>query len=176
MILTLNHFDTPPAFVFGNVDTVSNHSDSDDDENISTTTATTTTKAVTPQRQSWSIADLQPKHKDVLLPQDFEPTPHSVVVGRSKECKSAEGNQRLRTIVAKFMPEYSNAKNKAVKTEIVTSVVAKVKAECAVGAFVKRSTKHGRWYEVTEAGTSNHSIGRLFFVVLAYEVATLAAF
>lgn len=153
----------PPAFVFGDVDTVSDNSDSEDDKKISTTTVMTTTiKAVTPQRQSWSHADLQPKHKDVLLPQDFEPTPRSVVVGRSKECKSAEGNQRLRTIVAKFMPEYSNAKNKAVKTEIVTTVVAKVKAECAVGAFVKRSTKYGRWYEVTEAGTSNHSIGRLF--------------
>ena len=92
--------------------------------------------------------------KEVDLGDDFEPYPDSVLVGRDKSSKTAEGNQRLRAIAITMLPIYSNATKKEMKSEIVTQIVERIRTTCPRrdGAFIKQ--KEGRWYGVPDSGTS----------------------
>lgn len=82
-----------------------------------------------------------------LLPKAFEPSPNSVVIGKSRISKDAEGNFRLKTLAATFLDMYATASTKADKSEIVSRIVDIVRSKCSTGAFVKHNDKDGRWYE-----------------------------
>ena len=103
--------------------------------------------------------------KEVDLGDDFKPYPDSVLVGRDKGCKMAEGNQRLRAIAITMLPVYSNATKKEMKSEIVTQIVERIRTTCPRrdGAFIKQ--KEGRWYGVPDSGTSVVTFCFLFVIV-----------
>jgi hypothetical protein len=94
---------------------------------------------------------LPTKNSSKLLPETFAPSPNTVLIGRSKESKRAEGNTRLRHLATSFLHKYSKAPTKSDKTEIVSQIVDIIKSKCTVGAFVKRAEKEGRWREVSVA-------------------------
>jgi hypothetical protein len=97
--------------------------------------------------------------QNIELSTDFEPSPHSVIIGRAKECKQHIGNVRLRILCSSFLPKYSNAINRSIKSKVVSEVVSTIRDACPVGAFVKRAGNS--WKEVNES-TAREKVGYVF--------------
>ena len=105
------------------------------------------------------------------LPQDFQPSPHSVIVGRGKEAKINPGNKRLRSIAMTYLEEYSQAMNdKDTKSRIVSNIVAMVNEASPEGrGFIKRSKENGgKWYHVDNSG-AREKVGCLLRDLLAHK-------
>ena len=88
---------------------------------------------------------------DIALPASFKPSATSVVVGKSKLSKHAQGNALLKTICREHLEDYAKAgTNKTAKSIIVSKIVDHIQSKCTVGAFIKRS-QEGVWYEVSKS-------------------------
>jgi hypothetical protein len=94
---------------------------------------------------------------ECLLPEEFKPTPYSVIIGRGKESKYyAVGYHRLQVLVSKLLPQYVSAINRtSMPNKIASSVASKLREACpqdggGSGAFI-RLGKDGHWYEVSDA-------------------------
>jgi hypothetical protein len=61
---------------------------------------------------------------------------------------SIVGNQRFRQLVLFSAPLYDAAKTKLEKTQVIASVVEKIRRESPGGGFVKRDFHTGRWFEI----------------------------
>lgn len=98
------------------------------------------------------------------LPAGFIPSSHSVIIGRAKECKQAVGNKRLRVIAKSFLPKYSTAINRSIKSQIVSEIVAMIRGACPVGAFIKK-VGNGKddyvWAEVSDS-VAREKVGYTF--------------
>jgi hypothetical protein len=83
-----------------------------------------------------------------MLPSDFEPSPYSVIFGRTKKCTQACGNRRLRVFAMIFLDKYAKASTRDQKSAIVTEIQSTIEEACPEkrGAFVRPSG--GRWIEV----------------------------
>jgi len=97
------------------------------------------------------------------LPEDFTPSPHSVIIGRAKECKQAVGNKRLRILCSSFLSKYSTAINRSVKSQVVSEIVSMVRDACPIGAFIKKVGQGDDciWVEVNES-TAREKVGYVF--------------
>ena len=83
------------------------------------------------------------------LPDNFEPSPYSVLIGRGKACTEATGNKRLRVIVSTFLDEYSQAAESRIeKSIIVSKIIDMVRDATPQGAFIKQ--EDGIWWEVSD--------------------------
>jgi hypothetical protein len=85
---------------------------------------------------------------ELLLPDDFEPSPYSVVCGRGRRSTAAIGNRRLNVIASMYVQKYSNAAKKEEKSMIVTEILDIIKSACPQSrhAFVRHS--NGQWWRV----------------------------
>jgi hypothetical protein len=99
------------------------------------------------RRVSTESSDEKPWGK-TLLPEDFVPTPYSVVCGRGMKYTKAVGNRRLQVIATMFLHKYSLANRKDDKTEIVTEILEIVKNACPDEHFAFVKYHDGRWWEV----------------------------
>ena len=86
----------------------------------------------------------------MLLPEDFEPLPYSVICGRGRSCAESVGNRRLQVICQLFIPKYATASKKEEKSVIVSDILQIVRGACPSPkqAFVKHDKSSGRWYQV----------------------------
>lgn len=101
------------------------------------------------------------------LPAMFRPSPYSVVIGKGKESRHADGNQRLKVLAARFQAEYAIA-SKSAKSQIVSRVISIVEAACPPkAAFIRYSHDNGRWYEV-EDEAAREKVGYTFRELLGY--------
>jgi hypothetical protein len=93
--------------------------------------------------------------QDRLLPESFTLGPYTVVIGRRREARKAEGNRRLREIGATFLHDYILLANgdKPKKSEILARIRDRIMEVNPVAAFV-RLDRNGRWYEVPDAVAS----------------------
>ena len=82
-----------------------------------------------------------------MLPTDFEPNEHTVILGRGGSTDSA-GNRRLKLLVQSYLQQYLDAPDKLGKSLIVTRVLDIVRKASPRAAFVKR--EKGRWIDVGE--------------------------
>jgi len=83
-----------------------------------------------------------------LLPKDFVPTIKHVIIGRGKKHSKHPGNLRYGDLVQEEMQAYSQAGNKAGKSQVISNLVARVRTE---GNFVREYTSEkGRWALVEE--------------------------
>jgi hypothetical protein len=98
--------------------------------------------------------------KDILLPLNYQPSKYSVVLGRGRACRKAEGNHHMGEIVKDACPKYSKATSKQAKSEIVTTVVNTIHMKCPDGAAFVRLV-NGRWNEVGEH-VAREKVGYLF--------------
>lgn len=102
---------------------------------------------------------------DRVLPIDFAPSPHSVILGRGKHCKDASGNRRLKVLISMNAERYVKAEKKEEKTQIVTYVYRMVRDACrdacsdSRAAFVR--LKGGRWH-VADFHEAREKISGLF--------------
>lgn len=58
------------------------------------------------------------------------------------------GNQRFRELIEHSAPLYIAARTKLEKTQVIASVVDKVRRESPGGGFVKRDFHTGLWFEI----------------------------
>jgi hypothetical protein len=95
-----------------------------------------------------------------LLPSTYQPSKHTVVVGKGNIAKRAEGNLGLRRIIEPHIMEYTTTTNKNYKTSIVTAIARAVKDYTPDGiGFVK--LHNGRWFECSEHGAHDIISARL---------------
>ena len=109
--------------------------------------------------------DVFPKKK-ILLPPDFQPHEHSVIIGKGRAPKIAPGNKRLRAIVGTQLENYSKATLKKEKTFIVSNVLYAVQQNCSEGAFVKFDGQS--WWEVDDV-SAREKITATFRDCLSYK-------
>jgi hypothetical protein len=98
---------------------------------------------------------------DLSLPEDFQPSSYSVIVGKGREAKDNVGNRRLRVLASTYLPKYADASNnKRTKSKIVSSLVNIIYDESPVGAFI-RLGRDGRWCRVSES-VAREKVGYTF--------------
>lgn len=84
-----------------------------------------------------------------LFPKDYKPRSVDVLIGRGKMVSTHTGNSRLRSLIQSRLREYSSAMyNKRLKSDILRSIVQRVR-QTDKGAFLKQDmSNYGRWFDV----------------------------
>ena len=93
------------------------------------------------------------KNCDEPLPESFQPTPYTVILGRGNMAFRSVGYQRLQVIISMHLNRYSNAKSRVERSSIVSSIIEMIQDGVGVNggcAFVRLDEKTNRWYEVGE--------------------------
>jgi len=80
------------------------------------------------------------------LNNDFFPTPKDVICSRGNVARKHEGNIKFRDLINENLKKYSTAGSKIEKSNIVWSIVKKVRYDSPNGGFVKQINTV--WYEV----------------------------
>jgi len=80
------------------------------------------------------------------LPSTFFPGPMDVICARGAAVYCHPGNRRYRNIIEINLKQYSEARSKAEKSRIVSTIVASIRRASPEGGFVKE--EGGLWYEV----------------------------
>jgi hypothetical protein len=88
-----------------------------------------------------------------------------VVIGRGKKPQQTTGNLRLRVMASTFLPQYAEAMDRNIKTQLVNKVMDLMKNACEESCAFVRQTK-GRWYEVAE-NVAREKISHVFRDLLA---------
>jgi hypothetical protein len=103
----------------------------------------------------------------ILLPHNYQPSPHTVIVGRGKEPKLNLGNKRLRVLAQSFLQKYQEGDKKS-KTQIMSDIICMIRDACkgGKGAFVKHVKSAGEWYEL-DASVAREKVGYVFRDLLA---------
>ena len=70
--------------------------------------------------------------------------------GRGRKVANHPGNARFQDIIYSHLTEYSRAKTKAAKSEIILRVLRKVRGNSHVGGFLKKDPKTKRWFALEE--------------------------
>ena len=79
----------------------------------------------------------------------YVPKPYSVIIGRGKLANNAIGNKRLEILATNVLPQYAEAKSRAEKTTIVSSLVRKIYQ--AGGEFIQIiDAQKGYWCHARE--------------------------
>jgi len=99
-------------------------------------------------------------HQTMELPDDFVPTPYTVIVGRGRETKTAIGNKRLRVLAVANIEKYASAKVRSVKSGIVSMIVGMIH-DSPGGMFVKQDRVTGRWSKVDDS-VAREKVGYIF--------------
>lgn len=92
------------------------------------------------------------------LPQDFVPTPYTVIIGKGKAPKENLGNKRLRVLASNFLTQYSDASDKRTKTRVVNEIIGSIKS--AGGSFVRKD-KQDNWFQASDQAV-REKIGYVF--------------
>lgn len=112
---------------------------------------TTTSAAISTGNNTNPTGSSNKSHQcrdELALPDDFEPSPYSVVCGRGRRATEAVGNRRLGVIASMYVRRYSNAQKKEEKSIIVSEILEIVRSACPSSshAFVRYS--NGQWWRV----------------------------
>jgi hypothetical protein len=104
----------------------------------------------------------------ILLTQNYQPSLHTVIVGRGREPKQNMGNKRLQVLAQSFLKKYREGDKKC-KTQIVSNIICMIRDACkgGKGAFVKH-TNNGQWYELDNS-VAREKVGYVVRDLLADE-------
>lgn len=98
------------------------------------------------------------------LADNYIPAGATVICGRGKLCHNSPGNVYLRTLIEQYLLAYSTAATRAVKSPIVSGILADVKETASPEpAFVKCDIEnnHDVYYEIDDA-FAREKIGSMF--------------
>ncbi|CAB9496854.1 Nitrilase family, member 2 [Seminavis robusta] len=84
-----------------------------------------------------------------ILPEDFTPTPRTIIIGRGRVVKQHPANQQFDSMVAGIAAEYSAAACKGQKGSILSKLIERLHTE--LDGFVKKDPSSGRWLRVDES-------------------------
>lgn len=107
---------------------------------------------------SSTTSSVEKSHCKAILPEEFTPTPYSVICGRGRKYIDSIGNRRLAVIASMFIPRYSKASRKEEKTVIVSEIMEIVKDACPNPSWAFIRFWNGRWWEV-ETVNAREKIG-----------------
>ncbi|CAB9514048.1 Nitrilase family, member 2 [Seminavis robusta] len=100
--------------------------------------------------------------KSPFLPESFEPTENEVILGRGKQVATHPGNKRFKEVVLSHIKEYSAAQTKALKSNILSHIVSKIRGKSSFQAgFVKQDNSTGRWM-VAEDSAARIATAQIF--------------
>lgn len=88
------------------------------------------------------------KEQPQELPEDFQPGPTEVVVGRGRKIHDLEGNRRMRKLVRSELAAYHEA-DKTEKSYILMGILRRLRKE-SHHAFVKQDLKTGKWVDLPD--------------------------
>lgn len=88
-----------------------------------------------------------------MMPQDFEPGPYEVLIGRGRRCTMHWGNQRFRSMIHDELEGYAAADCKRHKSSIIGRVLGDIKKHSPHAGFVKKDVSSGRWLSLTDAAS-----------------------
>ena len=97
---------------------------------VSSSAAASSSAASSSKRKSNTTTNTSAIRKQRSLPADFQPSPYSVIVGRSKEHKGCTGNLRLRELAKSYVSKYATAKLKIEKSLVVTELITTIENAC----------------------------------------------
>eukprot|EP00934_Nitzschia_sp_Nitz4_P009236 Nitzschia sp. Nitz4//scaffold194_size40385//33853//34533//NITZ4_007533-RA/size40385-processed-gene-0.4-mRNA-1//1//CDS//3329540343//9226//frame0 len=83
------------------------------------------------------------------LPSSFAPGPNDVICARGREAKNHAGNIRYTAMINASLDQYSKAKAKHEKSQMVSTLVETIQRGSPNGGFVK--FENGSWYMIGEA-------------------------
>jgi len=83
-----------------------------------------------------------------FFPKDFQPGAYDILIGRGKKCYNHIGNINFRNLVSNNLDEYSSAKTKQEKSNILADLVKLIRKISPNGGFLKQDSATGLWYEV----------------------------
>ncbi len=115
-------------------------------------------RSTTTQEGKSSDPGCPTKNASRALPDDFCPTPYTVIIGKGKMIRENLGNKRLRILASNFLARYSESNEKRSKTMVVNELIDSIRS--AGGSFVRKE-KDGRWYQTTEQAI-REKIGYVF--------------
>eukprot|EP00980_Cylindrotheca_fusiformis_P024149 scaffold11571_cov122-Cylindrotheca_fusiformis.AAC.12 len=105
-----------------------------------------------------AIRKFAPRSRE-RLPESFQPSADSVIIGKGKMPLRASGNKRLRVLIDSQLENYAKANLRREKTYIVTNILHTMQERCPVGAFVKFDGE--KWWEVSDR-VSRDKIASMF--------------
>lgn len=85
------------------------------------------------------------------LPKDFKPTKNEIMIGRGRRIQQHAGNLKLQSLVQLKAKAYSQNSDKTHKSFIISEIGMAIKQGSQYGGFVKKDTKSGLWYVVSES-------------------------
>lgn len=141
--------------------------------------STTSLPSLFPGRMSWiprsssTASSSSDRDAKMRLPESFEPSPYSVLIGRGKVCAEATGNRRLKVIISTFMDEYSKAPTRIEKSIIVSKIVDVINEACPVGGFIKFESDE--WWQVSD-NMARERVGSLLRDCLSDQVRAITHF
>ena len=100
----------------------------------------------------WNKQNALFRNEKVMLPESFEPTEYTVILGHREVWRKSPGNLHLKQVCRDYFDRYSTAhasNDKTGKTAIVTDILKCIYEKCPTGAFV-RVDKNGQYYEVQD--------------------------
>ena len=102
-----------------------------------------------------------------MMPENFEPSPYEVLIGRGRRCTDHWGNQRFRKMVRDELPAYTAVTDcKRSKSVIIGRILADIQQHSPDAGFVKKDAGTGRWLSLT-AAASRVAIAQAFRDALA---------
>ena len=149
---TMNSPSVPEHINIERANTSSNNRSSSSSSSRSNSNSNISEKLTTPA--AWGVAATSKASHQATkgmvdsLPADFEPNPHSVILGRGKGCYNNPGNKRCRQIVQEHLEQYNGLANRFERATVVKQVFDTIKQSCQEGAFIKKAS--GRWCEVDD--------------------------
>ena len=94
------------------------------------------------------ISSFEKAHCKAILPEDFKPTPYSVICGRGRKVSQAIGNRRLQVIAQMFITRYAQSSRKEEKSKIVSDILEMVRDAAQDKRYAFIRYYDGRWWEV----------------------------
>lgn len=89
-----------------------------------------------------------------MMPEEFNPSPYEVLIGRGRRCTTHWGNLRFRKMVADELAAYTEAQDcKRQKSVIIGRVLADIQHHSPHAGFVKKDVASGRWLSLTDAAS-----------------------
>ena len=83
-----------------------------------------------------------------LFDREYVPSEYDVVCGRGKGVYNRPGNKRFRRIVQTYVDEYISMKSKVDKSQLLSRIIDKVRAQNnGTAAFIKQN-KDGIWFDI----------------------------
>lgn len=97
-----------------------------------------------------------------VLPSDYEPCPHTVIIGRGKRVYNHVGNRRYQVLLQQHREAYTASTTRAQKTEIICGIIKAVrKSSVKHVGFVKQDPSGSSWIALQDIAARS-AVGQAF--------------